>query len=116
MLTILFEIILFAISVTFLMAWGYIKKQRQSEELVGELMQNCEKKVRKAFKKNALLSYVELSEMIKGTKASLFWSKKKAVVNDPTEILDKILKEMIGNGLVIEGRQKTYLWVQGGEL
>lgn len=116
MFTILFEIILFAVTVTLLMSWGYVKKQRQSEELIGELMQNCEKKVRKAFKKNDLLSYVELSEIIMGTKASLFWSKKKAVVNNPSEILDKILKEMVGKGLIIEGRQKTYHWVQEGDL
>ncbi|GAU76787.1 hypothetical protein [Fusibacter sp. 3D3] len=116
MLTILFEIILFAMAMTFLMAWGYVKKQRQSEELVGDLMQNCEKKVRKAFKKNDFLSYVELSEMIKGTKASLFWSKKKAVVNDPTGILDTILTEMMSKGLITEGKQKTYRWVQGGDL
>ncbi len=116
MLTTLFEIILFAVAFTLLMAWGYVKKQRQSEELVTRLMYSCEKKVLKAFKKNNLLSYVELAEVVKGTKASLFWSKNKAIVNDPSEILDKILADMMRKGLITEGRQKTYHWEQGGDL
>ncbi len=116
MVTVLLEIILFAFAITFLMAWGYVKKQRQSEEMLNQLMYRSEKKVRKAFMKSSVQNWTDLFDAVQGTKASLFWSKSKAVVQDPTAILNQILTGMIEKGEIIEGRQKTYQWVKGGEL
>lgn len=116
MLANIIEILVLGIAIAFLMSWGYVKKQRQSEEIVNQLTYKCEKKVRKEFKKGEIMSWTELSETIKGTKSSLFWSKKKAILHDPSEILDKILLNMINSGEIVEGKQKTYKWVKGGSL
>ncbi|MGB5822497.1 MAG: hypothetical protein WBH44_00340 [Proteocatella sp.] len=112
----LLEILLFAITFTFLMAWGTIKKQRQSEELIAQLMHKSEKKIVTAFKKKHVLNQAELSQIITGTKGSLFWSKHKAVINDSKQFLEPILKKMIENGKIIEIRKKTYQWTEGVDL
>lgn len=116
MLMKIFEILLVALAMTIVMSWGYVKKQRQSEELLNQLMVKSEHKVKKAFMRTPLLSYAELCECLKGTKASLFWSKNKAIVQEPEVLLDQILMEMVERGEIIEGRQKTYQWVRGGGL
>jgi|GEM_PF-3115274 len=106
------EVLLFAFSITFIMAWGTIKKQRQSEELGLKLVKRCEQKVLKAFKASSLMHHAELLDEILGTKTSLFWSRKKAIVEDPKIVLDAILNDLIEKGWIVEGRQKTFKWVK----
>lgn len=113
MLSTILEILFFALAITFIMAWGTIKKQRQSEEMGLKLVKTCEQKMMKAFQKQNLLGYSDLVESIQGTKASLFWSRKKAVIESPKIVVDAILADFINKGWIIEGKQKTYTWVKG---
>ncbi|MGB3366886.1 MAG: hypothetical protein WBA54_05330 [Acidaminobacteraceae bacterium] len=108
MLKIIFEVLLFAVSLTFLMSWGYIKKQRQSEELLNNLYKKCEVKICKEFKKNEVLSKNEIKEIIKGTKSSLFWSKKKIQVTDPKIFIDIIIDDLINRKIIVGAKGKTY--------
>lgn len=113
MLLKLFEILLFALAITFIMAWGTVKKQRQSQELGLKLVKICEQRVLKAFKKNKLMNRAELIDEISGVQTSLFWSRKKAIIEDPKLVLDSILHNFIENGWIVEGRQKSFTWVKG---
>ncbi|MDH8678869.1 hypothetical protein QE109_11955 [Fusibacter bizertensis] len=115
MLLKIFEVLLFAVAITIIMAWGNIKKQRQAEELGLKLVKRCEQKVLKAFNRNNFMNQSELLEEITGEKASLFWSRKKAVLDDPKVVLDAILVDLLNKGWIVEGKQKTFTWVKEEE-
>lgn len=108
MLKIIFEILLFALAMTFLMSWGYVKKQKQSEELLNTLYRKCEIKICKEFKKNDVLSKSEIKEIIKDTKASLFWSKQKIHVTDPQIFIDVIIGDLLNRKIIESSKSKTY--------
>jgi len=115
MLLKIFEVMFFALAITIIMAWGNIKKQRQSEELGLKLIKTCEQKVLKSFRRSNLMSQAELLDEISDAKASLFWSRKKAVIEDPKIVLDAILNELLIKGWIVEGKQKTFTWVKEEE-
>jgi hypothetical protein len=92
---IVLEILFLAVTITFLMAWGTIKKQRKHEELIKQLLYKCEKKVIKAFENKEQLSKTEIEMIIEGTKASLFWSKEKVQITDARLMSDKIVSSLI---------------------
>lgn len=108
MLKIIFEVLLFALTLTFLMSWGYIKKQRQSEELLNNLYRKCEVKIRKEFGKTEILSKEEIKEIIKDTKSSLFWSKQKVQVTDPRIFIDVIIDDLINRKIITNEKGKNY--------
>lgn len=113
MIRTILEVLMFALAFTFLFSWGFVKSQRQEEELYSTLMRKCRAIVIKEFRKEKILSHKELSKLITGVKASLFWSKKKIIVDKPETVLDIILKEMIEKGDIKELRQKTYELTRG---
>ncbi|GAB6106522.1 hypothetical protein [Fusibacter bizertensis] len=112
MISKIFEILFLAIALTIIMAWGNIKKQRQSEELGLKLVKSCEQKVLKSFRRNKLMNQAELLDEISSSSASLFWSRKKAIIEDPKIVLDAILNDLIAKGWIVEGKQKTFTWVK----
>lgn len=112
MLIKILEVLMFAIAITILMAWGTIKKQRQSQELGYKLINQCEQKIVKAFKKNNLMNQSELIDEISDIKVSLFWSRKKAIVENPKLVLDGIINDFIEKGWIVEGKQKLYTWIK----
>ncbi|KYH34585.1 hypothetical protein CLTEP_15130 [Clostridium tepidiprofundi DSM 19306] len=91
------EILCFALVIMFLYAWGYVKEQRKSQELLREINKKAEKKIMKALKKNGGMTRKEIEGELMNIKVSLFLSKNKAVIKEPKmiskQILDKMLKE-----------------------
>lgn len=102
MIRFIFEVFIFAITITFLLAWGYVKKQRKTEELLNKLFEKCESKILKGFEYKDLLSKKEIEAIIEGTKASLFWSKNKVNVQNANLVIDRIIENMTEKGLIVE--------------
>ncbi|WFD10974.1 hypothetical protein [Tepidibacter hydrothermalis] len=102
MINIVFKILLVAVTFAFLLSWGYIKQQRKNEELLNNLYKKIENKVMNEFKKKEKLTIKDIENLIKGTKASLFWSKNKITVTDPRIFIKNLIKDMLSKGLIIE--------------
>ncbi len=102
------QILMIALGVAFLLSWGMVKKHRQSEELLSKLMRKCEQKIIGAFKKEACICKSELIEMVDGIQAKVFWSRKRAVIQEPEKMIMPIIQRMLELGWIIEGKQKTY--------
>ncbi|MCT4509337.1 MAG: hypothetical protein N4A48_11410 [Tepidibacter sp.] len=102
MVSFIFKIILVAITFTFLLSWGYIKQQRKNEELLNKLYKKIENKIMSEFNKKEKLTIKDIENLIKGTKASLFWSKNKITVTDPRLFIKNLIKDMLSKGLIIE--------------
>lgn len=101
-----FEIIIVAISFTFLLAWGYVKQQRQTQELLEQLYKKSEKKIIQQFTKEEILTVNEIELLIQDIKASLFWSKKKVQIQETKYIVKDIIKRLENNGSIIQLDEK----------
>lgn len=86
-------ILLFAVATVIIFTWGIVKEQRKTDDLFNILYSKCEKAILKEFKKKKTLSKKDIENKIINTKASLFYSKDKLVINNPTHIT----KVLIGN-------------------
>ncbi|CAH2214762.1 conserved protein of unknown function [Tepidibacter aestuarii] len=102
MINVLFKILLVAVTFTFLLSWGYIKQQRKNEELLNKLYKKIENKIMNEFNKKEKLTVKDIENLIKGTKASLFWSKNKLTVTDPRLFIKNLIKDMLNKGLIVE--------------
>ncbi|MBB6214200.1 putative transcriptional regulator [Anaerosolibacter carboniphilus] len=112
----IFEVLFFAITITFLLAWGYVKKQRKAEALIDKLYENCEDKILREFEHKEALSEKEIKNVIEGTKASLFWSKNKVIVQDANLVIDTIIERMKKKELILEeksSKRNTYRLKKG---
>lgn len=96
------KVLLVGVSFAFLLAWGYIKQQRKNEELVQNLCNKIEKQILKELKNKPDLSIKEIEEIIKNTKASLFWSRKKVQITDSKKFIKTYLDHMLKKGVIKE--------------
>jgi len=98
MIGFLVKILLFALGFTFLLSWGYVKQQRQMEEMLEKLLKKSRRRVRKAFQEKETLTRKDIEALVQTTSVSLFWSKKKLQVTDPSKLANQILTEMKESG------------------
>ncbi|WP_132244613.1 hypothetical protein [Marinisporobacter balticus] len=96
------KVVLFAVTITFLLAWGYIKQQRKTEELFNQLYRKCEEKIIKELSNGEVFTSKEVEKIIHGTKASLFWSKNKLQVTDSKIVMKHLLTDLLNKGLIVE--------------
>ena len=108
MIGFLVKILLFALSFTFLLSWGYVKQQRQMEEMLEKLQKKAKRRIRKAFRKKEILTRKDIEALVQTTSISLFWSKKKLQVTDPSKLANQILTEMKENGELTLLRRKGF--------
>lgn len=101
----IFAVIMFALSITFLLSWGYIKEQRKYEELYHKLLLKIEKEIRSVLKKEALRKS-EILEITNNTQTKLFWSKNKIKVTDAKQMSEIVINKMMMNNEVI--KEKNY--------
>jgi len=106
MISFILEAGLLAITITFLLAWGYVKQQRKSEELYRKLLINCEDKIIKKIKNQGTITVKEIEEIVRGTKGTLVWSKNKLQVTDSKIVTKTILTDMLNKGLITESDEK----------
>jgi len=111
---IIVEILFMALVVAFLLGLGIIKKQRQDEELLRNLINKSENKVIKSFNNKSCLSKREIGEIISGTTASLFWSRKKIQINDSKMISDSVILNLINKDIIKKFSSNKYELVRKG--
>lgn len=94
------EILCVALVVMLLYAWGYVKQQRQSVDLLRELEKKAKKKIVAILKKKGSMTKKEIENEILNLKVSLFFSKNKAVIKDPKVIAKTIIENLIDSDIV----------------
>lgn len=106
------QILSVAIIVMFLYAWGYVKQQRQAEDLLRQLERKAKKKIMMALKKNGAMTKRELEGEVLNLKASLLFSKNKAIVKDSAIITETVINQLKDSGIIDidnKGRQIRYI-------
>ncbi|MCT4621814.1 MAG: hypothetical protein N4A62_20800 [Marinisporobacter sp.] len=96
------KVVLFGVTIAFLLAWGYVKQQRKTEELLKLLYKKCEDQIVKELKKTETLTSKEIEKIIRGTKASLFWSKNKLQVTNPKIVMKHLILNLLNKGVIEE--------------
>lgn len=107
MLSFLLKVLFLAVTIAFLGAWGMVKQQRRSEELLGKLYRKAEGKVIKELNNREQLSITQIEDIIKGTRASFFWSKSKVHVTDSKLVARDLMKKILEKGIVSEGIKRS---------
>ncbi|QXM05233.1 hypothetical protein [Crassaminicella indica] len=102
MLGFILKVLLLGVTIAFLLAWGYVKQQRKTEELLNTLYRKCEDKIIKELKKTDALTGKDIEKIIYGTKASLFWSKNKLQVTNSKIVMKHLIMDMINKGTIEE--------------
>lgn len=106
------QILSVAFVVMFLYAWGYVKQQRQAEDLLKQLEIKAKKKILMALKKNGAMTKRELEGEVLNLKASLFFSKNKAIIKDPRTITETVINQLKDSGIIDidnKGKQTRYI-------
>lgn len=106
MISIILKVGLLAITVTLLLAWGYVKQQRKAEELYRTLWIKCEDKILKKMKTEGPITVKEIEEIITGTKGTVIWSKNRLQVTNSKIATKTILENMINSGVIAETIEK----------
>ena len=96
MLINLFYILLFAIATVIIYIWGMKK------ELLDNLYKKSEKIVIKSFKQNKTLSRKDIENELTNVKSSLFYSKHKLVIKNPSHLAKIIIGNLLNNGTIIK--------------
>lgn len=95
-------IILFALAAAFLYGWGVIKSSHLDQDLYQRLYTKAADKVLKYLKKNDYISMMEIENQVDGIKASTFYSKKKAAVQNKRDFSRELVKIMMERNLITE--------------
>ncbi len=74
---------------------------------MNNLYKKIENKIMSEFKKKEKLTITDIENIIKGTKASLFWSKNKITVTDTRVFIKNMIKDMVNKGLIVESIDKN---------
>jgi hypothetical protein len=112
MITLIFEILLFAISITILLSWGYIKQQQKNDILFSKLINNAEKKIIDYLNGNDNISKREVEEIIKDTKSSVYWSKTKLKIIEPKTVSLNLLNDLMKKNLIEKNAKNKYILVK----
>jgi uncharacterized membrane protein YbaN (DUF454 family) len=97
---IIIEILCVALVTMLLYAWGYVKQQRQSNDLLGQLNRKAQKKIIKGLKKNGSMTRKEMESQILNLKASLFYSKNKVEIKQPKMMTKSIIENLMNKGII----------------
>ncbi|MDD2979331.1 MAG: hypothetical protein PHN80_05095 [Hespellia sp.] len=95
-------VLLFALAAAFLYGWGVIKSQNQQKELYEILNRKAATKIKKYLKSHAYITYTETQEQVSDIKASQFYSRNRAMVQDKKEFSRKLLASMVEQKILIE--------------
>ncbi len=98
----IFYILLFAIATMIIYIWGLLKEQRKSIDLFEILYHKGEKKVLKAFKSKKSLSKKDIENELSNLKSSLFYTKDKLIIKDPTHLTKILIGNMLKKGIIVK--------------
>lgn len=108
-------IMLFAAATSVLYVWGMKKSFDQRQKLANILYNKCANKVLAAFKKNDSLSSSDIEKIIATVKASEFYSRQKAVIQNPKTYSKMLSEKMYTDKLIskdINGSSVRYIPVR----
>ena len=101
-------ILMFAVITAFLYGWGIKKSVTTNEELLNILYLKGEEKILKFLRKNEKISVSDGEKLLTNLKASLVYSKNRAVVKDKKAFAETLLKRMTDKE-ILEKRDKYYI-------
>ncbi len=108
-------ILLFAAATAVLYVWGMKKSLDQRQKLADILYNKCANKVLAAFKENDSLSCGDIEKIITTVKASEFYSRQKAVIENPKAYLKMLIEKMHKDNLIskdVNGSSVKYIPVR----
>lgn len=98
----IFYILLFAFVTVIISIWGLIREKNKTNDLLNILYNKAEKKIIKALKSNKSLSKKQIEKELLNLKASLFYSKNKLVVKDPSNFTVVIIGRLLEKGIIVK--------------
>ena len=102
MLSTLFYILLVAIATVIIYIWGIKQEQSREKELLDKLYKKSEKLVIRSFKQNKTLSRKDIENELANVKSSLFYSKHKLVIKNPSHLAKIIIGNLLNSGTIIK--------------
>lgn len=103
-LVIAIGILLFALATAFVYGWGIIKQHNQTRDLSQLLYSKGADRVKKYLKTHDTINTREMEELVKNMKASLFYSRNRAVVMDAKDFVHHLTTYMMEYHLLEEER------------
>lgn len=97
---IIIYILLFAIATVVISCYGIIKEKNKSNDLLNILYSKCYKAIINAFKNKKTLSRKDMEHEILHLKASLFYSRDKLIVQNPSHITTIMINKMLKEGII----------------
>lgn len=97
---ILLGIALFALVTAVLYVWGLKKSLTQKSSFEHILLSKSAANVIQYLRKRTTITQSEMLPLVKGVKAGMFWSRKRAMVHNPKEFVPKLIRYMIEQQLI----------------
>lgn len=98
----IFYILLFALATVIIYTWGLIKEKNKTKDLVNILYTKGEKVIIKALESKGSLSRKDIENELLNLKASLFYSKNKLIVQDPSHLSKVLVGRLLQKGIIIK--------------
>lgn len=106
--TIILGIILFALVTALLYVWGLKKSVTQPEDLQRILLGKGAARIRKYLKTHETIDLLEVARQIRDIKASMFWSRNRASIQDPAAFSRQLITFMQEQQLIEAADAKRY--------
>lgn len=97
---IILGIALFALVTAVLYVWGLKKSVTQSADLQRILLSKSAASVVNYLKKHGTIDEAEIARQITGIRAGMFWSRRRAAIENPEQFLPRLLTYMTGQQLI----------------
>lgn len=88
-------ILAFAVVIAVLYVWGLKKSYTQSADLERFLLSKSAGKVVNYLKKNEEITLSQMAQLCTGVKAGQFWSRQRAMVQNPKTFAPKLAQYMV---------------------
>lgn len=88
-------ILAFAVVIAVLYVWGLKKSYTQSADLERILLSKSAGKVVNYLKKNEEITLSQMAQLCTGVKAGQFWSRQRAMVQNPKTFASKLAQYMV---------------------
>ena len=101
-------ILAFAVVIAVLYVWGLKKSYTQSADLERILLSKSAGKVVNYLKKNEEITLSQMAQLCTGVKAGQFWSRQRAMVQNPKAFAPKLAQYMVEQLLLEECSHGRY--------
>ena len=106
MLKMIVGILMMAIATSIVYIWGLKKSMSEQNDLMEILYTKGKRKVIKFLKKNGQMTMPQVEKEMSKISASLFYTKKKAVVTDPKAFSKTLINDMKEKSIIKEEMER----------